>query len=95
VPVALEALDGGGTLSVAGIYLSNIPPLNYERHLFRERTLRSVTANTREDGREFLNAAATHRLRVTVTPYPYQRADAALDDLAADRVHGVAVLRMD
>ncbi|MEU5641567.1 zinc-binding alcohol dehydrogenase family protein [Streptomyces milbemycinicus] len=95
VPVALEALDGGGTLSVAGIYLSDIPPLNYERHLFHERTLRSVTANTREDGREFLNAAAAHRLRVSVTPYPFERADAALDDLAADRVQGVAVLRME
>ncbi|QKV97840.1 zinc-binding alcohol dehydrogenase family protein [Streptomyces sp. NA02950] len=94
VPVALEALDSGGTLSVAGIYLSDIPPLNYERHLFRERTLRSVTANTREDGREFLAAASAHRIRATITPYPFDRADAALDDLAADRVNGVAVLTM-
>ena len=94
VPVALEALDSGGTLSIAGIYLSRIPPLYYERHLFRERTVRSVTANTREDGRAFLAAAAEHRLRATVTPYPFDQAGAALDDLAADRVHGVAVLRM-
>ncbi|MCQ8827725.1 zinc-binding alcohol dehydrogenase family protein [Streptomyces malaysiensis] len=94
VPVALEALDAGGTLSIAGIYLSAIPSLDYERHLFRERTVRSVTANTREDGREFLTAAAEHRIGVTVTPYPFDRADAALDDLAADRVNGVAVLTM-
>ncbi len=58
VPVALSALDRGGTLAVAGIYLSEIPPLDYERHLFYERVLRSVTANTRGDGREFLEAAA-------------------------------------
>jgi alcohol dehydrogenase, propanol-preferring len=94
VPVALEALDAGGTLSIAGIYLSDVPVLDYARHLFRERTVRSVTANTRADGREFLATAATHRIRATVTPYPFDRADAALDDLAADRVNGVAVLTM-
>ncbi|QMV21757.1 zinc-binding alcohol dehydrogenase family protein [Streptomyces sp. SCUT-3] len=94
VPVALEALDSGGTLSVAGIHLTDVPPLDYARHLFRERTLRSVTANTREDGRDFLAAAAEHRIRPRVTPYPFDRADRALDDLAADRVNGVAVLIM-
>ncbi len=92
VPVALEALDRGGTLAVAGIYLSEIPALDYERQLFQERTLRSVTANTREDGRDFLAAAAAQHLRITVQPYPLDRADEALDALAADRVNGVAVL---
>ncbi|HEU0238520.1 MAG TPA: zinc-dependent alcohol dehydrogenase family protein [Micromonosporaceae bacterium] len=92
VPVALAALDAGGTLAIAGIHLTDIPPLNYERHLFRERTLRSVTANTRADGREFLDLAARHRLTVTTTPYPLTRADEALDDLAAGRVNGAAVL---
>nr|WP_174248348.1 zinc-dependent alcohol dehydrogenase family protein [Streptomyces hoynatensis] len=94
VPVALAALDGGGTLSVAGIHLSAIPPLDYARHLFRERSLRSVTANTREDGREFLAAAAAHGIRTTVSPYPFEEADRALDDLAAGRVSGAAVLRL-
>ncbi|HET9091713.1 MAG TPA: zinc-dependent alcohol dehydrogenase family protein, partial [Acidimicrobiales bacterium] len=47
---ALEALDRGGTLAVAGIHLSDIPPIDYDRELFRERVLRSVTANTRADG---------------------------------------------
>jgi propanol-preferring alcohol dehydrogenase len=92
VPVALRALDRGGTLAVAGIYLTDIPPLNYERELFQERTLRSVTANTRQDGRELLAFAAHHRLRVAVTPYPMSRAADALADLAADRVNGAAVL---
>jgi D-arabinose 1-dehydrogenase-like Zn-dependent alcohol dehydrogenase len=92
VPVALRALDRGGTLAVAGIYLSDIPALNYERELFQERTLRSVTSNTREDGRALLAVAASHRLRVTVTPYQMARADEALADLAAGRVTGAAVL---
>src|SRR5690348_3414869 len=51
---AMAALDRGGTLSIAGIHLTDIPPLNYEKHLFQERQLRSVTSNTREDAREFL-----------------------------------------
>jgi alcohol dehydrogenase, propanol-preferring len=92
VPVALRALDRGGTLSVAGIYLTDIPSLNYDRDLFQERTVRSVTANTRADGRELLAFAATHRLTVAVVPYPMARAAAALSDLAADRIDGAAVL---
>ena len=92
VPVALRALDRGGTLAVAGIYLTDIPSLNYDRDLFQERTLRSVTSNTRDDGRALLAFAAEHRLRVAVTPYPMSRAADALADLAADRVNGAAVL---
>jgi alcohol dehydrogenase, propanol-preferring len=92
VPVALAALDRGGTVAVAGIHLTDIPSLNYDRHLFQERNLRSVTANTRQDGRELLEFAARHPLRVTTTPYPLDRADQALADLAADRVNGAAVL---
>ncbi|WP_250284146.1 MULTISPECIES: zinc-binding alcohol dehydrogenase family protein [unclassified Frankia] len=92
VPVALRALDRGGTLSIAGIHLSDVPALNYQRHLFQERSVRSTTANTRADGREFLEIAGRHHLAVTITPYPLDRADDALVDLAADRVNGAAVL---
>jgi propanol-preferring alcohol dehydrogenase len=94
VPVALSALDRGATLSIAGIHLSDIPTLNYERHLFQERALVSVTANTREDGRRFLALAARHRLRVATTPYPFTEAATALADLAADRINGAAVLHL-
>jgi propanol-preferring alcohol dehydrogenase len=92
VPVALAALDRGGTLALAGIHLTDIPALRYQQHLFQERQVRSVTANTRHDGHEFLRFAAQHRLRVVTTDYPLDRADTALSDLAADRVHGAAVL---
>jgi propanol-preferring alcohol dehydrogenase len=92
VPAALAALDRGGTLAIAGIHLTDIPPLNYAAHLFQERAVRSVTANTRGDAEEFLRLAQQLRLRVTVTPYPLGAADRALADLAADRVNGAAVL---
>ncbi|MBF6388743.1 zinc-binding alcohol dehydrogenase family protein [Nocardia farcinica] len=92
VPPALEALDAGGTLAVAGIHLTDVPPLNYQRHLFRERQIRSVTANTRAQAREFLAVAGQHRLRVTTHRYPLDHADRALADLAAGRFDGAAVL---
>ena len=92
VPAALAALDRGGTLAIAGIYLTDIPALNYAAHLFQERTMRSVTSNTRGDAEEFLGLAGRLRLRVTVTPYSLGQADRALSDLAADRVSGAAVL---
>lgn len=95
VPVALEALDRGGTLAVAGIHLSDVPSLEYERHLFEERSLCSVTANTRHDGEEFLAAAARVPVKVSTVPYPLDRAAEALADLAHDRVNGAAVLLMD
>jgi len=92
VPVALEALDRGGTLAVAGIHLSDIPPLNYERHLFEERQLRSVTSNTRQDAREFLDFANQHKLEVTAHLYPLDAARQALTDLKQGTFDGAAVL---
>jgi propanol-preferring alcohol dehydrogenase len=94
VPQALRALDRGGTLAVAGIHLSDIPPLHYGSELFQERQLRSVTANTRADGEEFLRVAADIPLRPTAVPYRMEAADHALRDLAADRITGAAVLHM-
>ncbi|MBW0096030.1 zinc-binding alcohol dehydrogenase family protein [Pseudonocardia sp. KRD-184] len=92
VPVALRALDQGGTLAVAGIHLSDVPRLVYADELFREKQLRSVTANTRADGEEFLHLAGALGVRPVVTVRPLAEADRALADLAADRVTGAAVL---
>jgi len=89
---ALAALDRGGTLAVAGIHLSDIPQLNYQRHLFQERQLRSVTSNTRADARDFLAFAARHRITVSTPRYSLAHADRALADLAHGRIAGAAVL---
>jgi alcohol dehydrogenase, propanol-preferring len=92
VPVALRALDQGGTLAVAGIHLTDVPRLVYADELFHEKQLRSVTANTRADGEEFLRLAAALRVHPTVMPRPLAEADHALADLAAGRITGAAVL---
>lgn len=89
---ALEALDRGGTLAIAGIHLSDIPPLNYQTHLFQERQVRSVTSNTRADAREFLEFAGRHRIEVTTPEYRLDQADVALEDLSSGRIAGAAVL---
>jgi propanol-preferring alcohol dehydrogenase len=92
VPVALRALDRGGTLAVAGIWLSDIPALDYARDLFEERRLRSVTANTRADGERFLRLADRFGVRAHTTAYPMADAPRALADLAHGRFSGAAVL---
>jgi propanol-preferring alcohol dehydrogenase len=92
VPVALAALDRGGTLAIAGIHLSQVPPLDYQAHLFEERTLCSVTANTRADGTALLALAAEIPIRTHTQRYPLEAANQALLDLKQDRVRGAAVL---
>ena len=92
VPVALRALDRGGTLAVAGIWVSDIPALHYDTELFHEKRLRSVTANTRRDGEQFLQLAARFGIRATTVAYPMGRAPEALADLAHGRFGGAAVL---
>jgi propanol-preferring alcohol dehydrogenase len=80
---------------VAGIHLTDVPALNYERELFYEKELRSVTSNTRDDGREFLAFALAHHVRATTHVYPMSRAQEALQDLKAGRFDGAAVLVND
>src|SRR5438128_3530763 len=88
VPPALEALDRGGTLSVAGSHLSGVPGLEYQRHLFQAPAVTTGTAHTRADGEEFLRLAAVMGIRLAIQPYSLDEADRALSDLAHDRVTG-------
>jgi propanol-preferring alcohol dehydrogenase len=91
---ALAALDRGGILAVAGIYLSPIPELDYARHLFYEKELRSVTANTRQDGAEFLKLAAAIPIRTATVPIPFPEGNRALQMLKHDELRGAAVLQV-
>jgi propanol-preferring alcohol dehydrogenase len=92
VPPALQALDRGGILAVASIYLTPIPTLDYEQHLFYEKELRSVTANTRSDGAEFLRIAGEISIRTHIVAMELQDANRALIRLKHDELKGAAVL---
>jgi len=92
VPVALRNLARGGTLALAGIYMSAIPRLEYETDLFYERGIRSVTANTRADGAEFLAEAARRPVRLRTTEFPLEVANQALELLKEGALSGSGVL---
>lgn len=94
VSSALGALDRGGILAIAGIYLSAMPPLDYERHLFYERELRSVTANTRSDAQEFLALAGEIPIETSTVPMALSEANRALTMLKHDQLRGAAVLHV-
>ncbi len=91
---ALAALDRGGTLALAGIYMTPIPEMDYQKYLFQERNLCSVTASTRSDGRELLKLAAEIPLRTHTQEFSLEEANTALQLLKQDRIDGAAVLRV-
>jgi propanol-preferring alcohol dehydrogenase len=92
VPKALEKLKKGGTLALAGIYMSPVPQMDYEKHLFYEKNVCSVTANTRQDGMEFLKIAAEIPIRPQVQLFPLREANQALLSLKTDKMKGSGVL---
>jgi propanol-preferring alcohol dehydrogenase len=95
VPRALEAVRWGGTVASAAIHMSPIPPLDYDRHLFGEKTLRSTTASTRRDGEELLALAAEGVLRTHVEIVPFGEAPRGLARILRDQVRGSAVLAVE
>ena len=92
VPLALAALERGGTLALAGIYMSQIPPLDYATHLYYEKTLRSVANATRQDGSDFLRLAAEIPVRTAVEVFPLAEANWALRLLKEGKIQGAGVL---
>ena len=94
VPPALRALERGGTLALAGIHMSPIPSLDYDRDVFGERVIRSVTANTRQDGLDLLREAAAIRIKPHTVRFPLADANKALQALKAGAFQGAAVLTM-
>ncbi len=92
VPPALRALERGGTLALAGIHMSPIPSLDYDREVFGERVIRSVTANTRQDGIDLLRDAAAIPIKPHTIQFPLEEANKALQALKAGSFQGAAVL---
>jgi propanol-preferring alcohol dehydrogenase len=94
VPEALAAMDRGAVLSLAGIHMTPIPQLDYDKYLFGERDIHSVMANTREDGRQLLAEAVEIRIQPRTVVYPLRKANEALADLKAGKIDGTGVLVM-
>ena len=94
VPEALRVLDRGGTLALAGIHMSAVPSLEYHQHLYFEKTVRTVTASTRQDGQELLALAAEIPIRPQVQLFPLAEANQALKLLKAGKINGAAVLTL-
>jgi len=92
VPLALAAVRPGGKVVCAGIHMSDIPSFPY-RLLWGERQVASVANLTRADGEEFLARATRIGLRASVTPFPLQQANTALERLRAGQLQGAAVLQ--
>ena len=94
VSSALQALQRGGTVAIAGIHMSAISSLDYARDLFQERTLQSVTSNTQKDGLDFLRVAAEIPIRPHTQTFQLEEANLALQQLKAGNINGAGVLRI-
>ncbi len=92
VPPALRALERGGTLALTGIHMSPIPSLDYAQDIFGKRVIRSITANTRQDGLDLLREAAAIPLKPHTVCFPLEQANRALQELKAGSFQGAAVL---
>lgn len=92
VPAALEILEKGGTLALAGIYMTPVPSMDYAKHLYDERCIRSVANATRRDGEELLALAARIPIRTSITSFPLEQANEALLALKTGKISGAAVL---
>ncbi|MHC4974405.1 MAG: MDR/zinc-dependent alcohol dehydrogenase-like family protein [Planctomycetota bacterium] len=92
IPQALEAVRWGGTVASAAIHMSRIPEMDYTKHVFGERTLRSTTASTRKDGEELLELAS--HVCTEVTLFPFEECNEGLLQIKQDRIQGSAVLQV-
>lgn len=91
VPIALSAVDKGGTVVLGGIHMSPIPSFQYSL-IYGERIIRSVANNTRIDGQEFLLEAAHIPVRTHVQTFPFEELNDALIALKRDAIRGAGVL---
>ena len=94
VPSALKSLNKGGTLALAGIYMTPIPQLDYTEHLYYEKTLRSVANSTRKDGEELFRLAEEIPIRTQVSVFPLKEANQALQLLKQGKINGAGVLEI-
>lgn len=96
---ALENLAPGGRLVVNAIRKesadrSALDDIDYARHLWLEKEIKTVANVARSDVREFLALAADTGLQAEVTEVPLTEANTALLDIKRGVGRGARVLRM-
>jgi len=91
VPQALKVLKKGGRCICAGIHMSDIPSFPYE-DLWNEKRIESVANLTREDGKEFFSLVEKANIKTTVTTYPLEKSNKALEDLEMGKINGSVVV---
>jgi propanol-preferring alcohol dehydrogenase len=91
---ALRILEKGGTLALAGIYMTPIPEMDYQEHLYYEKTVRSVANSTRKDAEDLLKLAAEIPIRAEVQEFPWEEANRSLLLLKQGKIQGAGVLRV-
>ncbi len=92
VVAALASLRKGGVVAINAIHLDRIPEFDYDRLLWGERQLRSVTNMTRADARDFLQIAAELNLRPKITEFSLDYVNEALAAVKNDAIDGAAVI---
>ena len=92
VPKILRALDRGGRLALAGVTMSEIPALDYDRELYHERSIVSVANFKRRDAEELLALAGDIPIRTDVETHPLEQANEVLLRMKESRINGAAVL---
>jgi alcohol dehydrogenase, propanol-preferring len=93
IPKALSVLRKGGTLALAGIYLSPIPPINYNL-LYHERIIRSVANSTRQDAVDFLTLAGEISIKTEYEVFPMEETNRALQLVKASKINGAGVIKI-
>ena len=94
IPAALRNLKRGGVVVAGGIHMSPMPSISYD-DLYWERVIRSVANNTRKDGEDFIELAASIPVHAEVQTFPLSQANVALNALKHDAIRGAAVLTVD
>ena len=99
IVAALAALEPGGRLVINAIRKESadkqaLMELDYGRHLWQEKEIKSVANVTRADVRDFLREAAEVPLKPEIAEYPLEDANRALRELRAGNVRGAKVLRL-
>jgi len=91
---ALGNIEKAGTVTLASIHMSAVPELNYEKHLYYEKKLQSVTASTRIDGRGLLREAMEAGVRTETQVFRLKDANTALRMLKESKINGAGVLEI-